>query len=318
MKSAASFVQERGSGLAKSAALASMSVAAVLVAIKIWASWRTGSSAMLGSLADSALDLVASLTTFFGVWIAAFPADREHRFGHGKAEAVAAMVQVMLIGVSIVLILLHSVRQLAGGARIEAPDEGIAVSLIAIALTLGLLAWQRYVLRRTGSVAIKADHLHYQSDMLLNVAVIAALTLEGFGGLSGADPVFGFLIAGWLGYGAFRAAGEAVDQLMDHEWPEHRRRELVEAVARHPDVSNLHNLRTRRSGNRDFVQFHLDVDPDLSVVAAHDIVERVEHDLLRRFPQAEVLIHIDPAGHTDEPDNTLVEEDEFARLEKRT
>lgn len=317
MKSAASFVQEQGSGLAKSAAFASMAVAGVLVAIKIWASWRTGSSAMLGSLADSALDLVASITTFFGVWIAAFPADREHRFGHGKAEAVAAMVQVLLIGVSIVLILLHSVRQLTAGVRVEAPVEGIGVSLVAIALTLSLLAWQRYVLKRTGSVAIKADHLHYQSDMLLNIAVIAALALDGFAGLTGADPVFGFLIAGWLGYGAFRAAGEAVDQLMDHEWPEERRRELVEAVARHPEVSNLHALRTRRSGNRDFVQFHLDVDPRLSVAAAHDIVERVEDDLVRHFPMAEVLIHIDPAGHKDDPDNLLVEENEFARLESR-
>ena len=316
MKSAASFVQEQGSGLAKTAALASIAVAGVLVAIKLWASWRTGSSAMLGSLADSALDLVASLTTFFGVWIAAFPADREHRFGHGKAEAVAAMVQVLLIGVSIVLILLHSVRQLTAGVRVEAPAEGIGVSLVAIALTVGLLAWQRYVLRHTGSVAIKADHLHYQSDMLLNVAVIAALALDGFAGLASADPVFGFLIAGWLGYGAFRAAGDAVDQLMDHEWPEERRQHLVELVARHPELSNLHDLRTRTSGNRHFVQFHIDMDPDLSVTEAHDIVERVEIDLRNRIPNLELFIHIDPAGYKDS-DNPLVEENEFARLESK-
>jgi len=316
MKSAASFVQEQGSGLAKTAALASIAVAGVLVAIKLWASWRTGSSAMLGSLADSALDLIASLTTFFGVWIAAFPADREHRFGHGKAEAVAAMVQVLLIGVSIVLILLHSVRQLTAGVRVEAPAEGIGVSLVAIALTVGLLAWQRYVLRHTGSVAIKADHLHYQSDMLLNVAVIAALALDGFAGLAGADPVFGFLIAGWLGYGAFRAAGDAVDQLMDHEWPEERRQHLVELVARHPELSNLHDLRTRTSGNRHFVQFHIDMDPDLSVTEAHDIVERVEIDLCSRIPNLELFIHIDPAGYKDS-DNPLVEENEFARLESK-
>ncbi|TCD06733.1 cation diffusion facilitator family transporter [Erythrobacteraceae bacterium CFH 75059] len=316
MKSAASFVQDDRSRLARGAALASISVAAVLVALKTWAAWRTGSSAMLGSLADSALDLVASLTTFFGVWIAAFPADREHRFGHGKAEAVAAMVQAMLIGVSIVLILLHSVRQLTHGVGVRAPLEGMGVSLVAIALTLGLLSWQRYVLRRTGSVAIRADHLHYQSDMLLNLAVIAALVLEGFAGLTGADPVFGFLIAGWLGYGAFRAAGDAIDQLMDHEWPEDRRQRLVELVAQHPELSNLHDLRTRTSGHRDFVQFHIDMDPRLSVVEAHDIIERMEKNLCRHFPRMELFVHIDPAGYKDS-DNPLIEENEFARLGPR-
>ena len=315
MKSAASFVEDSGSGLAKSAAIASMAVAAVLVAIKIWAAWRTGSSAMLGSLADSSLDLIASLTTFFGVWIAAFPADRDHRFGHGKAEAVAAMVQVMLIGVSIVLILLHSVNALTRDVEVRAPLEGIGVSLVAIALTLGLLAWQRYVLRRTGSVAIKADHLHYQSDMLLNIAVIAALLLEGVAGVAGADAVFGFLIAAWLGYGALRAAGEAIDQLMDREWPEERRQRLVELVAQHPELSNLHDLRTRTSGNRDFAQFHIDMDPALTVTQAHDIVERVEHDLRRRLGGTELFIHIDPAGYRD-TDNPLVEENEFARLKE--
>ncbi len=313
MRNAPSFIQQRGSGLAKSAALASMTVATVLVALKIWASWRTGSSAMLGSLADSALDLVASLTTFFGVWIAAFPADRDHRFGHGKAEAVAAMVQVMLIGVSIVLILLHSVRQLNEGARVAAPAEGIAVSLVAIALTVGLLAWQRYVLRRTGSVAIRTDHVHYQSDMLLNLAVIAALVLDGVAGVVGADPVFGFLIAGWLGYGAFRAAGEAVDQLMDREWPEERRQRLVELVATYPELSNLHDLRTRISGTTNFAQFHIDMDPHLTVAEAHDVIERVERELSGQLPDTELFIHIDPLGYKD-TQNPLVEENEFTRL----
>ena len=316
MKSASSFVHD-GSRLAKSAALGSIAVAAVLVALKTWASWRTGSSAMMGSLADSALDLLASLTTFFAVWIGAFPPDREHRFGHGKVEAVAAMAQVMLIGVSIVLILLHSVRQLSQDLVVKAPGEGIGVSVVAMTLTLGLLAWQRYVLARTGSVAIKADHLHYQSDMLLNIAVIVALALEGFGGIAGTDPVFGFLIAGWLGYGAFRAAGEAVDQLMDREWPEDKRRQLVALVSAHDGLSNLHDLRTRTSGSQDFVQFHIDMEPELTVTQAHDIIERVENDLRGAFRNVELFIHIDPAGHRDSRD-PLVEEDEFARLEKPT
>ena len=302
--------------LAKSAAAASIAVALVLVALKSWASWRTGSSAMLGSLADSTLDLVASMVTLFGVWYAAQPADREHRFGHGKAEAIAAIVQVVLIALSAFGIVIRSVQQWIAGPEVSAPAEGIGVSVIAIALTFALLGWQRYVLARTGSVAIRTDHVHYQSDLLLNLAVIAALALESFAGLTGADPLFGMLIAAWLAWGAFSASGEAVNHLMDREWPDEKRRRFVEIAARHSELANLHDLRTRTAGNRDFVQFHVDMPARMSVGEAHDIIDRVEEDLCRHFPDMELLIHIDPAGHVDEPDNPLVEQDEFKALKE--
>lgn len=272
---------------------------------------------MLGSLADTALDLVASLATLIGVWIAAQPADREHRFGHGKAEALAAIVQVMLIAVSATGIALRAISQLSGEHETAAAGEGIAVSLIAIAVTFALLAWQRHVVRRTGSIAIQTDHVHYQSDLLLNLAVIAALALDQYVGFSMADPLFGLAIALWLGWGAFRAASTAVDQLLDREWPEEKRLAFVEVAARHPELSHLHDLRTRTSGMHDFVQFHVGLPPEMTVREAHDVVERVENDLRDAFPGVEVLIHIDPAGHVDEPDNPLVEENEFARLEEK-
>ncbi|MBO6527284.1 MAG: cation diffusion facilitator family transporter [Erythrobacter sp.] len=296
--------------------MASISVAVVLVALKTWASWRTGSTAMLGSLADSALDLIASLATLTGVWIASQPADEEHRFGHGKAEALAAIFQVMLIALSAFGIAVRAIMQLAGQGETAAAEEGIAVSLIAIVLTFALLGWQRYVMNRTRSLAIQTDHLHYKSDLFLNLAVIAALVLDQFIGIGIADPLFGLAIAAWLGLGAWRGASEAVDDLMDREWPEDRRLAFIEAASKHPELSNLHDLRTRTSGNRDFVQFHVDLPPLMTIDEAHDIIERVEADLCAQFPGMELLIHIDPEGHVDEPDNPLAEDNEFAKLEK--
>lgn len=302
------------SALVCSAAFASIAVALFLLGLKLWATWRTGSTAMLGSLADTALDLVASVATLVAVWIAAQPADEEHRFGHGKAESLSAMFQVMLIALSAAGIAFSAVIRLVEGGETQAAEEGIAVSVLAIIATLGLLAWQRHVIARTSSVAIGADHVHYQSDLLLNLAVIAALALDQYAGFGRADPLFGLAIAAWLGWGAWRAASEAVDNLMDREWPDDKRQHFVELAAKHPELSNLHDLRTRTSGLRDFVQFHVDMPEDMSVGAAHDIIERVEEDLQSHFPAMELLIHIDPEGHVDEPGNPLAEENEFEKL----
>lgn len=309
-------IHHERSRLTKGAAFASIAVAVLLVSLKLWATIRTDSTAMLGSLADSSLDLVASLATLTGVWIAAQPADAEHRFGHGKAESLAAMFQVILIVFSAAGIAFRAILRLIEGGETAAAEEGIAVSVIAIAATFALLAWQRFVIARTSSVAIRADNVHYQSDLLLNLAVIAALALDQYLGISSADPLFGLAIAAWLLWGGWRAASEAINHLMDREWPEEQRRRFVELASRHPELSNLHDLRTRTSGERDFVQFHVDLPGTMTVGQAHRIIERVEADLCRHFPRMELLIHIDPQGHVDEPDNPLVEQDEFAKLEE--
>ena len=303
--------------LTRSAAFASIAMALFLGVLKSWAAWRTGSTAMLGSLADTALDLVASLVTLAGVWIAAKPADESHRFGHGKAEALAAMVQVILIVLSAAGIAFRAAIHLVEGGRTDAAAEGIGVSVIAILATFALLAWQRHVIRQTGSLAIRTDNVHYQSDLFLNLAVIAALVLDQILGLHLADPLFGLAIAGWLLWGAWRASAEAVDNLMDREWPEEKRLRFVERAAAYPELSKLHDLRTRTSGDRDFAQFHVDLPPAMTVAEAHDIVERVEADLCAAFPGLELVIHIDPEGHVDEPGNALVESDEFAKLEDK-
>ena len=186
--------------------------------------------------------------------------------------------------------------------------------MVAILLTLALLGWQRHVLARTGSVAIATDHLHYKSDLLLNLAVIAALALDAFAGFALADPLFGIGIALWLAWGARRASSEVVAQLMDKEWPADKRRAFVERAARHAELAKMHDLRTRTSGTHDFAQFHVDLPAAMTVEQAHDIIDRVEKDLLQAFPNTEILIHIDPDGHIDEPGNSLVEGDEFKRL----
>lgn len=286
--------------LNRSAALASISVAVFLTVLKSWAAWSTGSTAMLGSLADTVLDLVASLATLVGVWIAAQPADEKHRFGHGKAEAIAAMFQIVLISISALGIAVRAVEQFLAGARTEAAAEGIGVSAIAIVATFGLLAWQRYVIRRTGSVAIETDHVHYQSDLLLNLAVIAALALDQYAGFAGADPLFGLAIAIWLGWGAWNASERAIEQLMDREWPEEKRKRFLAVMAKHPELRGVHDLRTRTSGAQDFVQFHVWVDPHMSVRDAHQVMDDIEARLHVEFPDVEILIHPDPEGLIDE------------------
>ena len=288
------------SALARSAAFASIAVAFLLVGLKAWAALRTGSTAMLGSLADTALDLIASLATLAGVWIAAQPDDRHHRFGHGKAEALAAMFQVVLISISAVTLAFRGVAQLLAGARTEAANDGIIVSGIAMAATLALLAWQSYVIRRTASVAIATDHVHYQSDLLLNLAVIAALALDQHVGIAGADGAFGILIALWLGWGARKASQEAITHLMDREWPEEKKERFIEVLGRHPELRGVHDLRTRTSGNRDFVQFHVWVDGNMTVTQAHRVMDEIEAKIAREFPDVEILIHPDPEGLVNE------------------
>jgi ferrous-iron efflux pump FieF len=301
------------SALTRSAAIASIAVALFLLALKVWAAWKTGSTAMLGSLADTGLDLVASLATLLGVWVAAQPADEKHRFGHGKAEALAAMFQVVLISISALGIAFRAIEQFLSGARTDAAAEGIGVSVIAMAATVALLVWQRHVIRRTGSLAIETDHVHYQSDLLLNLAVIAALVLDQYAGLAGSDPLFGLLIAAWLGWNAYAASHKAIDQLMDHEWPEEKKQRLLEAVARQPDLRGVHDLRTRTSGNQDFVQFHVWVDPRMTVRDAHKVMDDIEARLRAEFPDVEILIHPDPEGLIDE--EGIAAEDVLADVE---
>ena len=279
--------------------MASIAMAVFLIGLKVWAAYSTSSMAMLGSLADSTLDLVASLVVLLGVRVAAQPADRDHRFGHGKAEALAALVQVIIITISALFIGFRSIQRLIGGAETSDAELGIGVSLVAMLSTFALIAYQRYVVRRTGSVAIATDRLHYASDLMLNASVIVALVLDQYAGIVGSDAVFGLLIALWLAFGAWKSSSHALDQLMDREWPDEQRERFLAAAKQYPELEGLHDLRTRTSGTHHFCQFHVWVPPEWTVREAHDRMDRIEQELQNKFPATEILIHLDPHGHTD-------------------
>ena len=290
---------EARASLTTRAALASIAMAVFLVVLKAYAAVQTGSVAMLGSLADTALDLIASVVTLAGVRWAAVPADDDHRFGHGKAEALAALAQVLLISISAIAIGWRAIDRLGNYARTEGLELGMGVSMVAIGATFALLAYQRYVIKRTGSVAIETDHVHYQSDLLLNLSVIIALVLDQMLDWRMTDPLFGIVIALWLFYGAWRAASRSIDQLMDKEWPAEKRQAFLAAAAEYPELAGLHDFRTRASGAYDFAQFHVWVPGTWTIVQAHERMDRVEEALQARFPGTEILIHLDPDGHTD-------------------
>ena len=287
------------SKLTARAAMASIAMAVTLIGLKLWASIETDSMAMLGSLADSGLDLVASLVVLLGVRVAAQPADWDHRFGHGKAEALAALVQVILISLSALFIAFRAIERLIQGAETGSAELGIGVSIVAMVLTVALISYQRHVVARTGSLAIGTDRLHYSSDLLLNGSVILALVLDQFVGLTGSDAAFGVLIALWLLWGAWTASSQALHQLMDREWPDELRERFLAAAREYPELAGLHDLRTRTSGTHNFAQFHVWVPGDWTVREAHDRLDRVEEALQSRFPGTEILIHLDPEGQID-------------------
>ncbi|OJY69823.1 MAG: divalent metal cation transporter FieF [Sphingobium sp. 66-54] len=292
--------------LNRRAAIASVCVALILSALKSYAVWRTGSIAMLGSLADTGLDLVASLVTLVAVRVAAHPADHHHRFGHGKAEALAALFQVSLISVAALGIIVRSAQRVSDGSEPTAIEYGVGVSLVAMVLTVVLVAYQARIVRLTGSVAINADNLHYRSDLALNASVIAALLLESLLHLHGADALFGLAIGVWLMLSAWRTATHAIGQLMDKEWPLEKRERFLAAAAGHPGrdpgFRGIHDLRTRSSGAHDFAQFHIWVDPAMTVAQAHTVMEALEARLHAAFPGVELLIHTDPVGQVDSDD----------------
>jgi ferrous-iron efflux pump FieF len=282
------------------ATYASVAVAGMLIAVKFAAWLETGSVALLSSLIDSLLDAVASMVNLIAVRHAMTPADREHRFGHGKAEPLAVLGQSAFITGSALLLLAEAVRRLIHPATVENPPAGIAVMVFSIAVTIGLVLYQRHVVRRTGSIAITADELHYRGDLILNASVIGALVLAGIFGLRILDPLFGAAIGIWIIYSAVRLARLALIQLMDRELSDDEREKIREIALSHPEVAAAHDLRTRVAGPTAFIQIHIEMDGDMSLIRAHEISDAVEARLRAAYPNAEIIIHQDPEG-VEEP-----------------
>jgi ferrous-iron efflux pump FieF len=224
------------------------------------------------------------------------PADREHRFGHGKAEPLAVLGQSAFISGSAMLLLAEAVRRLIWPVAVENPPAGVAVMVFSIIVTIGLVAYQRHVVRRTGSIAITADELHYRSDLVLNSSVIAALVLSSFLDFPLLDPLFGAAIGIWIVYSAVRLARLSLFQLMDHELPDDERERIRGIAQSHRDVVAAHDLRTRVACPTSFIQIHIEMDGAMSLSRAHEISDEVEADLRAAYPNAEVIIHQDPEG----------------------
>src|SRR5438874_353590 len=278
------------------ATYASLAVAAVLIAAKFAAWISTGSVALLSSLVDSLVDLAASLVSFFAVRHAAVPADREHRFGHGKAEPLAALGQSAFLIGSAMLLMAEAVRRLVQPAAVTNPGTGIAVMVFSIVVTLGLVTYQRHAVRQTGSLAIGADELHYRSDLILNGSVILTLLLGQTLRLPILDPLLGGAIGIWIIYGAVRIARLSLTQLMDRELPDDERARIRAIAESRPEVSAVHDIKTRVAGPTAFIQLHIEMDGEMNLLHAHEVSDAVEAELGRAFPHAEIIIHEDPAG----------------------
>jgi ferrous-iron efflux pump FieF len=281
------------------ASLASVGAALVLIVVKFGAFLQTGSVSLLSTLFDSALDAGASIVNLIAIRQALVPPDAEHRFGHGKAEPLAGLVQVTFILGSSVVVLVEVVNRFMNPHPVQDPEIGIGVMLVSMAVTIALVAWQRYVVRKTGSIAIRADSAHYASDFLVNASVIVALALGAWFGWWWIDPAIGLVIALFIAWAAVQIGREALVILMDDEMDEAERSRIKDIVRGHPQVLNLHDLRTRAAGRDRFIQFHLELDGGLSLIDAHRIAEAVELDIRKAFPEAEVIIHQDPAGVVD-------------------
>ncbi len=287
---------ERAGRLMKRATLASVAVAATLIGVKVVAWGLTGSVSVLSSLVDSLMDVLASVVNFVAVRHALQPADREHRFGHGKAEPLAGLGQSAFIAGSAVFLVIEAVSRLLAPRPLAHVPLGVGVMVFSIVVTVALVAYQRYVVRMTGSTAVGADAIHYETDVLINASVIVSLVCASWLDWQWADPVFGFAIAIYLLWGAWRIAMRSLDVLMDREFSDDDRRRIRGIVLAHPKVKGMHDLRTRSSGIQPFVQLHLELDGGMTLNEAHDIADEVEARIMENFPGAEIIIHQDPEG----------------------
>jgi ferrous-iron efflux pump FieF len=289
------------SGIAESgrhmrrAAMASVSVSLFLVTIKVFAYFASHSVAMLASLADSALDLFTAGLNVFAIHEALTPADKEHRFGHGKAEPLAGLAQGAFITASALFLVIQAVQRLISPQPIEHSLEALVVMLVSIVMAIGLILYERSVIRRTGSLAISADQTHYIGDLATNFGVVIAILLAGLGWVL-ADPIIALLVAAVLVGSAWLVFRRCLDQLMDHELPDEEREKIKDIVRAHPEVISMHDLRTRKAGLYTFIQVHIELDPEMPLSRAHAISDAVEAELCAAFDKAEVIIHQDPAG----------------------
>lgn len=295
----------------KRAANFAIVVAMTLIIVKAFAWWQTGSIAILAAMTDSLVDLFASITNFFVLRFALQPADEEHTFGHGKAESLAALAQSAFITGSAAFLLLQGIQRLTEPQLVQGSELGIGISLFSIGLTAALVWYQRRVVKLTGSPAIAADSLHYQTDLYMNAAILVAMLLN-FYGMVYADALFAIGIALYILYSAVVMFWEAMQALLDKALPKDEVEQIWAIVNAQPNIISIHDLKTRRAGAVRFIQLHLEMRDELTLMQAHDISDELEQKLLAAFPQSEVIIHQEPTSVVQQ------EEQEKANVSSRS
>ena len=292
---------ENSARLMRRASYAAVLVASVLILVKTIAWLMTDSVAMLSSLVDSLLDVVASGINLIAIKHALIPADAKHRFGHGKAEALAGLGQAVFIGGSAAFLLFEAAKSLFHLQEVQNEMIGISVMLVSILLTIFLVSYQRYVVRKSGSIAVAADSIHYKADLLVNLGVIAGLSATMTLGWAIVDPLVAIAVALYISCCAWKISQTSYKMLMDHELPEEDRQRIKDIVYAHPQVHSMHDLRTRSSGLNTFIQLHLEMDGNMTLLEVHRIADEIEHQVQAAFPNAEVMIHQDPEGVEEIP-----------------
>ncbi len=289
------------------AGAASLATVAALILIKAFAYWQSGSSSVLASLMDSLADATASAMSLLAIHLSLKPADKNHRSGHGKIEGIAALVQAMLILGGGIGLLLEAVDRFLNPQAVAFFGLAIGIMAVSIVLSVLLVAVQRRVLKQAPSLAVEADQAHYSMDVIVNAGVIAVLLLLRFGAPVWLDPAFALLVAAYLGLTAKRIGKKGVDMLLDRELPKDRRQHILSVIRAQDGVMGVHDLRTSQSGMRIFISFDIEADPQLSLLAAHEIARKTEQALLEQFPNADIMIHVDPHGDTDDSRHHIAE-----------
>jgi ferrous-iron efflux pump FieF len=293
--------------LRRQATMASLAVAATLIIAKLIAYFLTDSVSVLSSLLDSAMDFAASAVTAYGVAKAMRPPDHDHRYGHGKAEPLAAFAQASIIIGSSLLLGWQAILRLYHPRPLENEMAGYIVMGLAVVLTVGLVLFQQHVVRKTGSIAIGADRLHYVGDVAINIAVIIAFALHSLTGMQWFDPAFALAIVSALLVSAFQILKKSLHALMDSELPQEERVRILAIVERQPGVIGGHDMRTRTDGENIFIDLHVEMDGDISLRAAHELSERIVAAVVHEIPNADIMIHQDPAGLIEERRDTRIE-----------
>ena len=288
--------QKNTGPLVRSASIASLLVASTLIVLKYYGWVATTSVSLLGSLADSLIDFLASVFVFIAISYSLLPADAKHRFGYGKSEGLAAFIQSLLIGISGIYVCFEAIKRLLNPSQINQPSIAIWIVLVSIALTLALVMYQKYVVKKSKSIAIESDQYHYLTDTYINLSVLFSIAITGWTRFKFIDALVGLLISGVVLYTSITLLKKSFKILLDQEIQSDDRDRIKEIALDHPKVLGFHDLRTRDTGRKYIIQFHLELDPNMSLLESHEITDEVTDNVLKLYPDSELIIHTDPLG----------------------